>query len=106
MTSIPSVGSLSGTQLSTLKPCSTGDDGHAKGFRRHPGTGVSGVTGTGTLDDVEPKVRSRRLIIEYFFASHKDGLVGEGGGFDGGRRGLVGQDIGPQRSEDKSSTRQ
>ena len=52
---------------------------------------------------VEPRARSRRLSSENTIGRDADGLVGEGGGFDGCRRGLVGQDIGPQLSEGKPS---
>lgn len=96
---MPSVGSLSGTQLSILKACNIGEDGHEMGLEQE-GTGVPGVTLDGGL-----RARSRRLTSENN-AWDPDGLVGEGRGSDGRRRGLVGHDIGPHRSEDAPSKRE
>src|SRR5712691_6774745 len=101
MTSIPSVGSLSGTQLSILKACSTGEVGHGNGLMgQHAKDDIPGVT-----RDVELRARSCRLSSENTIGRDADGLVGVGGGFDGCRRGLVGQDVGPELSEGKPSSK-
>ena len=92
MTSIPSVGSLSGIQLSMLNACSTGEVGHDSGPIGQHARDESDIPWT--TFEVEPRARSRRISSEYIIGRDADGLVGEGGGFDGCRRGLVGQDIG------------
>jgi len=60
ITSIPSVGSLSGIQLSTLKACSTGEVGGDMGLVGLDGTSVI----QGFMLDVELRARSRRLTVE------------------------------------------
>src|SRR6266702_3496222 len=60
MTSMPSVGSLSGTQLSTENACKIGEVGRAMGLVGREGTGDAPRTKQG----VEFRARSRRLTFE------------------------------------------